>query len=790
MILKKILSVFLSAVIAFSSAVTTLSCSTLTAQAASYASELKNMGFPDSYIDDLVALKNKYPNWIFKPLITGLDWKAAVEGERSRHSNQLIQKSSSTSTSMYCSCSSCYKNGSYVIQEASNWVSASAKAVEYYMDPRNWLSEKYIFQFESNEYDGTQTIAGIETILNGTWMHNAVITYKDANGKTQTIARDANAKYSGAILRAANYSGLSAYYLASKIRQEVGGAKPTAGGASGTNSTYPGIYNYYNIGAYTGAVDGLKWAAASPTGYYTNCTCRVRQEPTTSSAELVMLAANTKVNYISTTAKKSDGYTWYNISVTYNGKSYNGYIRSDLVDHKTTDTYGRPWTDPDKSIFYGARYIANNFKYQNTGYLQKFNVNPASGQLHGHEYMANVAAAAAESATTYNAYKSANIMGVTKTFLIPVFKKMPNDEHDYTSKVLKAATTTQDGQIQYTCKVCGETKTETVPMASTIKLNRTSIECVGTVQRPSVTVTDKNGKALTYKTDFTVDYSNWNSKDVGKYTVTVKLIGKYSGSKTYSYEIYQNKKAVTPELSRNKITYCATVQRPQVTVYNSYGNPLEYKKDFTVSFSNLNSTNVGKYSVTVKTTGNNYSSQSKTLSYEIVPQTDVTPTLSRTDITYTGTVQRPTVTVKDKYGNSLVYKKDFTVDYSNWSSTDVGQYTVTVKMMGNYSGELTCPYNINPKPTTLSNPVAISKGFTVNWNKQTEHTTGYQIQYATKSDFSNAATVYGGPSTATSKTITGRAGKTKYYVRVRTYKNIKGEYFFSSWSPAKSVVTL
>ena len=101
MVLKKILSVFLSVVIALSSVVTTLSCSTLTAQAASYASELKSMGFPDSYIDDLVALKTKYPNWIFKPLITNLDWATAIKGERSRHSKQLIQKTSSTSTSMY-----------------------------------------------------------------------------------------------------------------------------------------------------------------------------------------------------------------------------------------------------------------------------------------------------------------------------------------------------------------------------------------------------------------------------------------------------------------------------------------------------------------------------------------------------------------------------------------------------------------------------------------------------------------------------------------------------------------
>ncbi|MCD7796287.1 MAG: hypothetical protein LUG95_01290 [Clostridiales bacterium] len=57
---------------------------------------------------------------------------------------------------MYCSCSSCYVNSSYAVQEGSSWVSASETAVKYYMDPRNWLDEKHIFQFESTSYDGTQ----------------------------------------------------------------------------------------------------------------------------------------------------------------------------------------------------------------------------------------------------------------------------------------------------------------------------------------------------------------------------------------------------------------------------------------------------------------------------------------------------------------------------------------------------------------------------------------------------------------------------------------------------------
>lgn len=400
----------------------------------SYTNDLKEMGFPDSYIPALVELHEKHPNWIFEPFKTGLNWSAAVNGERSNgktipHSQQLIEYwSGNHNKGYYCTCSLCYVNGKYKTYEGGGWVAASQKAVEYYMDPRNFLNEQEIFQFESTKYNGTQTQDGVETILKGTWMYNSKITYLDANGKTQTI----NKKYSEAIIEASNQSGLSAYYLASKIRQEVGGATATAGGASGKVSGYEGIYNYYNIYAYTGANDGLEWASATATGsgYYTNCVCKIRRTPSTATKSNILYSSvpeNTKVTILSTTEKQSDGYKWYQVSLTANGKSYKGYIRSDLISYSngTTPSYGRPWTDPYKSIINGAKWIANNYGEQFTGYLQKFNVNSASGQLYEHEYMANVQAAASEAKSTYNAYKNAGILETTKTFSIPVFNNMP-----------------------------------------------------------------------------------------------------------------------------------------------------------------------------------------------------------------------------------------------------------------------------------------------------------------------------------------------------------------------------
>lgn len=416
---KKILSLMLCIILCLG----IIPAGSLNAEAADYASELRIAGFTEEYIGPLVALHNKYPNWTFQALNTGLTLDEAVKNERTPHSQQNIQKTSSNAANgFYCNCSSCYVNGEYKITEGKSWVAASEKAVKYYLNPLNFLDEKYIFQFESTAYNSAHNQSGVEAIIKGSWMANSNIQYYDRNQK-KTVWYSPSTLYSKAIMDAASGSGMSAYYLASKIMQEVGGSKPTAGGASGTYSGYEGIYNYYNIGAYTGAKDGLVWASYTPSGSdATNCNCYVRQKPTVNSTALVLLQKGTKVTYKGATQKQSDGYVWYSISVNYNGKTYNGYIRSDLVDRGGTDKYNRPWTNPYLSIVNGAKWIANNYtKTQSTGYLQKFNVNPASTNRFEHEYMANVQGAASEAAIQYNAYKKANILSAPKTFLIPVY---------------------------------------------------------------------------------------------------------------------------------------------------------------------------------------------------------------------------------------------------------------------------------------------------------------------------------------------------------------------------------
>ena len=168
-----------------------------------------------------------------------------------------------------------------------------------------------------------------------------------------------------------------------------------------------------------------------------------------------------------------------------------------------------------------------------------------------------------------------------------------------------------------------------------------------------------------------------------------------------------------------------------------------------------------------------------------------TITLSTTSYTYSGKVKKPSVTVKDSKGKKIS-SSNYTVSYSS-GRKNVGQYTVTVKFKGNYSGTVKKTFTIKPKATTISKITAGKKAFTVKWKKQATQTTGYQIQYSTSSKFKGAKTITVSKNKTTSKKISKLKAKKKYYVHIRTYKivkvNGKNTKIYSGWSKAKTVKT-
>ena len=176
---------------------------------------------------------------------------------------------------------------------------------------------------------------------------------------------------------------------------------------------------------------------------------------------------------------------------------------------------------------------------------------------------------------------------------------------------------------------------------------------------------------------------------------------------------------------------------------------------------------------------------------ETVPDTNIqmndrNVALSKTSLTYNGKAQKPTVTVKDGNGN-FVNSKNYTLEYAN--NKNVGQAMVMVTFNGNYKGTVKKTFNIVPKGTSITQITAKKKGFALKWKKQTTQTTGYEIQYSTSSKFKGAKTLKNIKAKTSSKSISKLKANKKYYVRIRTYKTVKGKKYYSDWSKARNKKT-
>ena len=217
-----------------------------------YVAELQAAGFPASYCNSLLALHQKYPNWQFVPVQTGLDWNTVIANE-SIVSRNLIQSSANDARKSTDSQAYDWATNTWYGFDGPGWVSASPEYIAYCMDPRNFLNETYIFQFETLEYAPYQNAAGVGNVLANTFMAG---NYTDTDGAVRS--------YADTFVEVGSGLGVSPYHLASRCKQEQG-AKGTSPLISGRYSGYEGYYNYFNVRAYTtgsasATVNGLAYA--------------------------------------------------------------------------------------------------------------------------------------------------------------------------------------------------------------------------------------------------------------------------------------------------------------------------------------------------------------------------------------------------------------------------------------------------------------------------------------------------------------------------------------------------
>ena len=293
-----------------------------------------------------------------------------------------------------------------------------------------------------------------------------------------------------------------------------------------------------------------------------------------------------------------------------------------------------------------------------------------------------------------------------------------NDKYELTWKTAKATNYKLDGEKFGTLTVTvqsidpGTDPEKPNPDYTGAKVNSPSDEVYdGKEHKWIPTVTDKADKKLEAGTDYTVEYSTKNFKDVGTIDVTITGIGNYTGTVTRTYKITPKSVTVTAE-DKTKV-FGETDPKLTAKVAGTLGNDtVEYK------LSREAGEAAGKYEITVKgdkLQGNytvTYVAGTLTITSQSIdpgtdpekPNPDYTGAKvnSPSDEVYDGNEHKWIPTVTDKADKKLKADTDYTVEYSTSDFTNVGTIKVTITGKGNYTGTVTRTYKITPKSVTVT----------------------------------------------------------------------------------------
>lgn len=266
---------------------------------------------------------------------------------------------------------------------------------------------------------------------------------------------------------------------------------------------------------------------------------------------------------------------------------------------------------------------------------------------------------------------------------------------DYTTEFTSTADYTNQGgksfKIKGTGNYAGEkelsyTIEQKAVTSSMIVLANENLVYTGLDQHPTVTIQDMVGTTNIITTD---DYTllNPDHATVGTYVVTLTGKGNYKGTAEKQYSIIGNQAAGFTVAAIGAHEYTGAEIKPEPSVTDNNSRALTKGTDYTVEYSN----NINAGTATVTVTGINGYSGTKSVNFEITPKSlnhvDIGVTLSPATFTYTGTTQRPTVTVKDGTSKTLAENTDYTL--VNDGGVANGTYTVTITGMGNYKDVVT-----------------------------------------------------------------------------------------------------
>ncbi len=349
-----------------------------------YVKELTDKGFPEDYAIKLEKLHRSHPEWIFEPLdVTGQSggkytWDYVVYMETDENPKRSLVANSDQYTVL--------RDMSNPSQYDSGWWKASAEAVEYMLDPRNFLDEKQIFQFYDLAWSDTVTLQAVEAAVKGTFMSGAKL-----DGEYSDMT------YAEYFFKIGKELGASPVYLAARVRSEQG--------VNGTSSLINGKCGdklwYYYSNKVTGSEGG-----------------HLINAPTSGYNEASLKSYNGLYNYFNIGAA---GTGYFAIYLGGMNEAKKG------TPEKAAEWGGPSWDTRWKSLYGGAYKATNTYinDYQNTPYLQKFNVDARSSRNFWGQYMQSIHGSVGVATTFYNSFSENKMLDLPYTFLIPVYEGMP-----------------------------------------------------------------------------------------------------------------------------------------------------------------------------------------------------------------------------------------------------------------------------------------------------------------------------------------------------------------------------
>ncbi len=417
---------------------------------AAFEAYLAQQGFPESYKPGLRQLHAEYPNWVFNALNTGMDFSAAVAGEM-EGTNSLVDKDSISSWKSIENGKFDWTSSAWPGFDGAAWVAASQQIVEYYMDPRNFLDDSYVFQFAVHTYDpALQTLAGVQQMVKGTFLDASVPVESGsalaAGAGTSDAAADTSSAASGTSAAGTQTTGSGSEtligYAAPDGTVSGGGTAETSAaetdtGNSAADSSTSGTGSTAVVSAAgpAGTVSGSQSASqsgavstAASAGYvmvpYASIIMEAAEQSKESPYVLTAMILQEQGKGTGNSVSGANGYyNYFNVGAYESGGM--SAVERGLWFAAQSGSYGRPWNSIEKSIVGGALFYASNYMNagQNTLYLKKWNVQGTD--KFKHQYMTNVPGAAEEGASLSSAYTK-DMRSAAHVFSIPVYSNMPS----------------------------------------------------------------------------------------------------------------------------------------------------------------------------------------------------------------------------------------------------------------------------------------------------------------------------------------------------------------------------